>query len=202
MALMKNLSYIFIIGEYINYMSMNTTKQICWYCEGNVSIEAQQCCFCGSELSNENNHSTPEETAEPTFDASYDSQIAVGTPLDESLARFYKPPYLIRERFAPPAPIEKVDKTINTASDLSDSLEEEETSNTAGLSDAVGNSDALSLLLLSLGAFLLTLGLLLFFFAEEGNVTLEWNTNYWFIYCFLAFPSLYFGFRYLGKIPK
>lgn len=199
---MENLSYIFSIGEYINYMSMNTTKQICWYCEGNVSIEAQQCCFCGSELSNENKHSTPVETNISNSEVPEDSQVAIETPLDESLARFYKPPYLIRERFASPAPIEKVDKTIHSPSDLSDGVEEEETLDTANLSDEVGNSDALSLLLLSLGFFLLTLGLLLFFFAEEGSVTLQWNTNYWFIYCFLAFPALYFGFRYLGKIPK
>ncbi|MGL4348547.1 MAG: hypothetical protein ACRCSV_03725 [Chlamydiales bacterium] len=183
-------------------MSMNTTKQICWYCEGNVSIEAQQCCFCGSELSNENNHSSPVETDTLSSDPPYESQISVDTPLDESLARFYKPPYLIRERFATPAPIEKVDKMIHVASDLSDRLDEEEISDTASPSEEVGNSDALSLLLLSLGAFLLTLGLLLFFFEEEGSVTLQWNTNYWFIYCFLSFPALYFGFRYLGKISK
>lgn len=182
---------------------MNTTKQICWYCEGNVSIEAQQCCFCGSELSNENNQSTPAvETSEASSNASQDSQMAIDTPLDESLARFYKPPYLIRERFSPPAPLPKVDKTIHTNSELLNGIEKEETSDTLSLSDEVGNSDAISLLLLSLGAFLLTLGLLLFFFAEEGYVTLQWNTNYWFIYCFLAFPALYFGFRYLGKIAK
>lgn len=181
---------------------MNTTKQICWYCEGNVSVEALQCCFCGSELSSGNNHSSPVEADAVRSDPPYESEVAVETPLDESLARFYKPPYLIRERFMSPSPIEKIDKTTHTTPELSDRLDDEEVLDTTSVSDEIGNSDALSLLLLSLGAFLLTLGLLLFFFAEEGSVTLQWNTNYWFIYCFLALPALYFGFRYLGKIHK
>lgn len=181
---------------------MNTTKQICWYCEGNVSIEALQCCFCGSELSSGNNHSSPVEKETLSSDPPHEPEVAVETPLDESLARFYKPPYLIRERFAAPTPIEKIDKTIDTNSELSERVVDDEISETASESDEIGNSDALSLLLLSLGAFLLTLGLLLFFFAEEGSVTLQWNTNYWFIYCFLSLPSLYFGFRYLNKIHR
>lgn len=183
-------------------MSMNTTKQICWYCEGNVSVEALQCCFCGSELSSGNNHTSPVETNALSSDTPHEPEVPVETPLDESLARFYKPPYLIRERFVPPTPIEKIDKTIDTTSELSERVDDEEIADMARESDEIGNSDALSLLLLSLGAFLLTLGLLLFFFAEEGSVTLQWNTNYWFIYCFLSLPSLYFGFRYLGKIYK
>lgn len=180
-------------------MNVNTTKQICWYCEGSVSAEALQCCFCGSELNKENKNSSLTETAS-SDSSSTSTEPAIETPLDESLARLYKPPYLIRERFASPAPIEKTDHTTHSTTTTPDKIEEEEVFDVTSAPDEMGNSDALSLLLLSLGVFLITLGLLLFFFAEEGSVTLQWNTNYWFLYCFLALPALYFGFRYLGKI--
>lgn len=179
-------------------MNVNTTKQICWYCEGSVSIEALQCCFCGSELNKENNNSPLTETAVSNSNPTPSTESAIETPLDESLARLYKPPYLIRDRFASTSPRE--DNPSHLTMVTPDKIEEEEIFDVASGSDQIGNSDALSLLLLSLGVFLLTLGLLLFFFAEEGSITLQWNTNYWFLYCFLALPALYFGFTYLGKI--
>lgn len=181
-------------------MNVNTTKQICWYCEGSVSAEALQCCFCGSELNKENNNSPLTETVASNSSPTSSIESDIETPLDESLARLYKPPYLIRDRFASPSPIEKIDNTTHSTTVAPDKIEEEEIFDVTSASDEIGNSDALSLLLLSLGVFLLTLGFLLFFFAEEGSVTLQWNTNYWFLYCFLALPALYFGFRYLGKI--
>lgn len=183
-------------------MNVNTTKQICWYCEGSVSAEALQCCFCGSELNKENNNSLLTETAALNSNPTPSNESAIETPLDESLARLYKPPYLIRDRFASPAPLEKIETAPHSTSVTPSKIEEEELFDVTSASDEIGNSDALSLLLLSLGGFLLTLGLLLFFFAEEGSITLQWNTNYWFLYCFLALPALYFGFRYLGKIEK
>ena len=162
--------------------------------------QALQCCFCGSELNKENNNSSLTETAVSNSSHASSTESAIETPLDESLARLYKPPYLIREHFTSPAPVEKIDNTTPSTAVIPDKIEEEEIFDATSASDEMGNSDALSLLLLSLGVFLLTLGLLLFFFAEEGSVTLQWNTNYWFLYCFLALPALYFGFRYLGKI--
>lgn len=182
-------------------MNVNTTKQICWYCEGSVSAEALQCCFCGSELNKENNNSPLTETAALNSNPTPSNESAIETSLDESLARLYKPPYLIRDRFASPAPLEKIETAPHSTS-LTPSKIEEELFEVTSASDEIGNSDALSLLLLSLGGFLLTLGLLLFFFAEEGSITLQWNTNYWFLYCFLALPALYFGFRYLAKIEE
>lgn len=51
------------------------------------------------------------------------------------------------------------------------------------------------LLLLILGGNLLILGLLQFFFSESGHLRLEWDSKYWFVYCVLALPVLYFGFK-------
>jgi hypothetical protein len=52
-----------------------------------------------------------------------------------------------------------------------------------------------ALLMLLLGGNLLTLGLLQFFFSDGGKLTLEWDSGYWFLYCLLAFPLFYFGFK-------
>ena len=51
------------------------------------------------------------------------------------------------------------------------------------------------ILLLSLGANLLTVGLLQLFFSDNGYLRLEWNSSYWFLYCLGALPLFFFGFK-------
>jgi hypothetical protein len=51
------------------------------------------------------------------------------------------------------------------------------------------------LLLLSVGANLLVLGLLQFFFSDNGQLMLQWDSSYWFIYCLAALPLFYVGFK-------
>jgi hypothetical protein len=52
-----------------------------------------------------------------------------------------------------------------------------------------------SILLLSLGTNLFVLGLLQFFFSDQGVLRLEWNSAHWFFYCLGAIPLLFFGWK-------
>ncbi len=56
-----------------------------------------------------------------------------------------------------------------------------------------------SILALSIGGNLATLGILEFLFAEKGRVYLEINAEYWFLFLLLAFPLLYWGFKKNAK---
>lgn len=51
------------------------------------------------------------------------------------------------------------------------------------------------ILLLTLGANLFTLGILQFFFSDEGAVRLEIQSGYWFLFVLLSLPLFYFGYR-------
>jgi len=58
------------------------------------------------------------------------------------------------------------------------------------------------LFLLLSGSFFLFFGLLLTFFSENGLLTLQWDSSYWFVYFTLSMPLLYFGWRTLGQLPE
>ena len=60
---------------------------------------------------------------------------------------------------------------------------------------AEGKSGFWPLLLLSIGANLLVIGLLQLFFSDGGLLTLEWDSSYWFVYCLGALPLCYFGYK-------
>lgn len=51
--------------------------------------------------------------------------------------------------------------------------------------------------LLLLASYLLILGALQLFFAEEGVLTLQWNAERWYFYVLGAFPLLYVGYKKL-----
>lgn len=184
-------------------MKASQRKKICWYCEGSVPGDALQCSFCGSDLSHTQKNSSTE-----LLHAAYEEES-----LDESLASLYRPPYLARDRFKEKNTHSYIEEsyTPRRANASFSSASHGPTARSMSKEGAAvkeeeekisGNKDAFSLLFLSIGGFLMTLGLLLFFFSEEGVLMLKWNANYWFIYCFLSLPLLYFGFRFLGSLQQ
>jgi hypothetical protein len=56
------------------------------------------------------------------------------------------------------------------------------------------------LILLTLGAQLLLLGLFMLLFSHHGMMTLKWDARFWFIYLFASVPLLIFGYRALSKL--
>jgi hypothetical protein len=56
------------------------------------------------------------------------------------------------------------------------------------------------LLLLTLGAQLLILGLLMALFSHKGSLVLKWDARMWFFYIIASGPLLFFGYRSASKL--
>jgi predicted RNA-binding Zn-ribbon protein involved in translation (DUF1610 family) len=181
--------------------SQKRQQKTCWSCEGNVSPEALFCPYCGSDVqirSAISSHHTLVEN--PTRDASL---LSEGTQDRTNLASLYKPPYSPNQRgFGVPNFQEEVSPSddfyyANSAHQTIYSPEAKE--ELRPQEEVVQRTEAglWPLLFLSVGANLLTIGLLLFFFSDRGKLVLEWNSYYWFVYCILATPLLMFGWKLL-----
>ncbi|MFN3135769.1 MAG: hypothetical protein ACK44H_09410 [Candidatus Kryptonium sp.] len=103
----------------------------------------------------------------------------------DPLSALYPPPY--------PRSIESFDsKTSVKTTALPESTDQ-----------AITDSDSIpfwSILMLTLGSNLLTLGILQFFFSDHGVLLLEMNASYWFLMVLVAIPLIFFGLKNLS--PK
>lgn len=182
----------------------------CWNCEADVSFEATYCPFCGTDLLTS---SIEKPTQAPKQDRKFSDQT-----LQESLASLYKPPYSVRNRQGLGVPDEREESSyISTEAQKQDPLfqssyEAQEEAEKAppmvpeGGIESMDEADevtkrgsVLPLLFLMIGAHLFMLGALLLFCSQNGKVVLEWSSRFWFLYCALGLPILYFGNRLLKK---
>ncbi len=60
-------------------------------------------------------------------------------------------------------------------------------------------TSTLPIALVSVGGYLLLLGVLTLMFSEGGQVTLQWDSRYWFLALIASIPLLVFGVRMLSK---
>lgn len=166
-------------------MQSSERRKLCWNCEGGVSYDAIFCPYCDSDLKRPKN-----ESMESNKDNHYKS-------LNDSLASLYRPPYLAREDHGYGVPDEKeeefFDEDLEENADYASSLQSKMM---AQESDQEGRF-VWALLLLLMGGNLLTLGLLILFFSEAGSLTIEWKSQYWFIYILLSCPLMFVGWKCL-----
>lgn len=149
-------------------------QRICSHCEGRISVEADTCLYCGMPL-----------VAESTV-----SQVA-----QESVMSTYAPPYgqkssdymKLEGEFAPKfkSPMPREDSFSGISS----------TSPEAAVVTSEDKSGFIALVLALLGSNLLILGLMQGLFSDGGILRLEWDCSYWFLFCLLAVPMLYFGVK-------
>ena len=176
--------------------------KVCWNCEADVSYEATYCPFCGTDLLTSSAETPP---SPPQQDEKFTQQS-----LQESLASLYKPPYSVRDRQGFGVPDEREETSFTQAEPPKEDplfqsyesvqqkqavVEESSAEKTSKEESSRGN--VWPLLLLSIGAHLLLLGILILFCSKAGRVVLEWNSRYWFFYCLLSLPLLFFGVRQL-----
>jgi hypothetical protein len=158
-------------------METKEKLKLCPYCDGRVSIEAMQCPYCGEIFG--------EGLAFQKGKGK--SRLEEIRPLDESLASSYEPPYVAKSYTKPGIPnISPRKQKKSTPTPFQEREEPEES-----------KKSVWSLLLLSVGAHLFTLGWLIFFFSERGQLILEWKSRYWPIYVLLSLAPLYYGARSL-----
>ena len=150
-------------------------QKICVHCDGRLPLDATQCIYCGAEVK-------PEAAAPKT------SVLFANQSLQDSLASLYTPPYSVKSPHFSPAVDKKRQESaepppVKTESIVQKKVPEEQA------------QSVMPLLTLLAGAQIFTLGLLQLLFSDEGILRLEWNSQYWFIYCLSALPLFYFGIK-------
>ena len=176
--------------------------KMCPYCEGSISILAEECKYCGSSLAKKSTASRAYQT-------------------EDSLASLYEPPYAPSRKSAVYGVPEQEASSTSVNDPMAGHYEEEEEENpilrsvpkpkrsprkTSTRKKSVNKEEEEeeqaqigSLLLLSLGGHLFTLAWLLFFFSDHGKLVLEWKSRYWFVYLILSVPLIYKGWKKLSE---
>ena len=162
------------------------------------------------DFEGENNFESPAATQQEFDDPLFREQS-----LEESLASLYKPPYtrpsqeqkpepsLSEFNFdsspEPETPPPAAPRFPENKSSLLSAYEEEPLTSIQSQDETSEskNKDIWPMLLLAIGGQLLTLALLLFFFSDNGVLTLQWNAKKWFVYALVSLPMIYFGLRAL-----
>jgi hypothetical protein len=153
-------------------MKPGDRQKMCANCNGKVSFEATECPYCAAEQT-----PTPKSI----------SPLIKNQNLQNSIASLYNPPYH-----------NKMGEKENPAPKKQVVFTEPESPIAASAAAAPAtetHQDFWALFALIVGGNLLTLGLMQFFFSEKGILTLEWDSSYWYLYCLIALPLFYYGFK-------
>lgn len=150
--------------------------KICAHCDGRIPVEVVICPYCAANLSSMD--SSP-PASKPTLSSA------------ESLAGLYSPPYA-SGRSLPTSSIEEKRKLP----EVKNEIKGQETK------VALKKSEILPISLLVIGSNILLLGLLQLLLSDEGILTLEWHSKYWYLYSLLSAPLLYLGVKGLSNSSK
>jgi hypothetical protein len=154
-------------------MKVRDRQKICSHCEGRIAVEADTCLYCGMPL-------LEDKPVEET----------------ESLDSLYPPPYSSRTAS------EGKDLTPDYMSQFQAGSPETELPAKEAVAPIEREEESASfspILMALLGSNLFILGLMQCFFSEGGFLRLEWNSQYWFVFCLISLPLLYFGMRKTEK---
>jgi len=149
-------------------------QKICPNCNGRLSLEASECPYCATEFPESVKSSSP--------------PLIKNSSLQDSLASLYTPPYnnktFENTNLTPKKQVVFTEPTPPIAEGF-----------VANDGEEASKNSFWALFALIAGGNLLMLGLLQFFFSEEGVLQLQWNSSYWYLYCLIAFPLFYLGFK-------
>lgn len=158
-------------------MSATPKKKLCWNCEGRVSVQEEECPYCGVYLS-----TSPEDS-------------------NGNISSLITPPYRLVEpessHVIPPSPFKDEKSSSENEDNNSDGKIEDEHLIAQNMKSAV-----LPLALLLSGSVFFLFGLVLYICSNRGVLTLQWNANYWFLYVGLAIPLLILGWKYSRNIAE
>lgn len=164
-------------------MSTKTKKRLCWNCEGEVAMNAEQCPFCG---------------------VSMDAVSMQDTKPKDALA----PPYKLVNSSSDKIPSSPYKKSQPQQDKVKKELPKEEPKeHLEGTAPEHGHGDprhfVLSLTFMLAGAAFAIFGVVLWLFADHnGHLTLRWNAHYWYVYLVVSLPLLYIGCKATQKARK
>lgn len=155
-------------------------QKICHQCDGRLPLDADECIFCGSKVS--------------------EAKVVEKEML-------YKPPY--PSRIAAQEAVSSGFRTVTASSatgleHYQNYQEKKEAETNQELETEVRTSlwkhpVLWGTFLLLLASHSLILGISLLCFSQNGVLTLSWKMQYWYVYALLALPLVYLGWRLLDK---
>lgn len=155
-------------------MKTETKKKLCWNCEGRVAGSDEHCPFCGVYLSPAlfSNGTSKNDSEEETLHSSY--RVGRGGDSDTSHDK---------------ESVEEEDEASQTESSWKDF------SSSKGL-----RKMTVSLGMLLAGSIFFLFGLILWLFSKEGMLTLQWKSDYWYVYLSLSLVMLFLGWQNLQLV--
>src|SRR5579863_2385956 len=168
-------------------------QKMCTSCDGRIPIDAAMCPYC-----------TAQQMSVPSSAGS--AKELHHQSLQDSLTSLYTPPYAGKTAGFTPAGGAKMEiPPIPQSTPLKASMVEKRVGGSSAVlgvpsipTDSAENPHVdearnhfWPILLLSVAANLLTVGLLQLFFSDEGFLRLEWDSSHWYIYCLAAFPLFF-----------
>lgn len=173
-------------------------EKMCVSCEGRIPFDADICPYCATDQNVSKLHN------------SFQAPLFQNQSLEDSLTSLYTPPYQgKRPQFSqpsqedalepPPMPLYREEAPMYkevTERQQKDPL----LGATVEYEEEVQTSSLWPTFFLLLGANVFLLGLMQLFFSQNGIFCLEWNANYWFFYCLLGGPALFYGYKKLKTL--
>lgn len=157
-------------------MAGPTKKKLCWNCEGNVSLQEENCPYCGVYLS-------PSEE----------------DGIEEEIEDLFSPPYRMepqqRVDEIPPSPF---GAESNSQDEVTSMHVTEEMKNTSDDLKKV----IIPLSMLLSGTVFFLFGLALFLFSRKEVFILQWNGAYWYYYLAFGLAALMFGWKSLSQVEE
>lgn len=154
---------------------------MCTQCDARISITAQECPYCSADL-----FEPPQEAGS--------SSLFTSQSLQTSLNSLYAPPYGSKPQTPPADPLKKSIESFKEAPKIP-------TASPAAIPEEKTEEKSIfgPVLMLSCASNFIVLGLLQCFFSENGKLSVEWDSSYWFIFCLLALPLFFFGYKKLDQ---
>jgi len=149
-------------------MKPSDRQKMCPNCDGRVAYDLNQCPYCFFTLQVEG----PSQ-----------GSLFKNPPFQDTLTPLYAPPYSPKKV---DAENKKTTPKVVESQSIPDGIRKE---------DVQGSKGFWPIFLLSLAGNLFTLGVLQFFFSDQGKVKLELNSSYWGWLILLSFPLFYLGMK-------
>lgn len=173
-------------------------EKLCVSCEGRIPLDAEVCSYCAADQT------------KPKAQNPYRAPLFQNQSLEDSLASLYTPPYQgKRPQFTSPQtaeeePLQNQEPMYNDRPLYKDVTERAQMDpllgSTADEEEVPAKSSLWPTVFLVAGANFAFLGLMQLFFSKNGVLRLEWDANYWFFYCILSAPFLFFGYKKLKEL--
>ncbi len=157
-------------------MTTITKKKLCWNCEGRVGFSEEHCPFCGVYLSptptpgGEGQGASEEESPQPSYELDGEQ-----TDNHTHASPFQEPPQ-------------------------DPQLQQVDSPKVALASNEELRRMVTPMGMLLSGSIFFLFGLVLLLFSKDGKLTLQWSSDYWYVYLTFSLAMLFWGWRSLQLV--